>query len=102
MSIASELKKRAGPRVRVRPAPSARSRSGGDSVKMILMPPTSRRLGDVFELARLLVRAGVSVRAAKKAIDELNERRTSYVEAPAVSDFDFWNIILYWLWVKSD
>lgn len=55
---------------------------------MILMPPTSRRLGDVFEFARLLVRAGVSVRAAKKAIDELSERRTSYVEAPAVRDFD--------------
>jgi len=50
---------------------------------MVLMPQPARRLGDAFELARLLVRAGVPVRTAKKAIDDLAAGRTAYVEAPA-------------------
>lgn len=88
MSTVSELKKRAGPRVQIRTAPSGRSSSGGAPVKMILMPPTSRRLGDMFEAARLLVRAGVPVRAARKTIDDLVAGRTAFVEAPSVADYD--------------
>jgi DNA-binding transcriptional regulator YiaG len=87
MSMASQLKKRAGPRVRVRAAPSERSSSGGTLVKLVLMPPTSGRLGDVFEIARLLVRTGVPVRTARKAIDELTIGRTAYVEARSVTDY---------------
>lgn len=52
------------------------------------MPPTSRHLGDVFAIARLLVEAGVSVRAAKKTVDALARGETSYVEAPAVRDYE--------------
>ena len=80
MSIASELKRRAGHPVQTRGAPRGRSNSGAERVKLLLRPPASRHLGDAFELARLLVRAGVSVRAAKKAIDDLASGRTGYVE----------------------
>lgn len=52
------------------------------------MTPTSGRLGDVFEIARLLVRAGVPVRTAKKTIDSLAGGRTAYVEATAVADYE--------------
>jgi DNA-binding transcriptional regulator YiaG len=88
MSMLSELKKRGGPRVKVMAAPSGRSDSGGERVELILMPPTSGRLGDVFEIAHLLVHAGVSVRTAKKTIESLASGRTAYVEAPAVSDYE--------------
>jgi DNA-binding transcriptional regulator YiaG len=54
---------------------------------MILVPPTSRRFGDMFEVARLLVRAGLAVRAAKKVLEELAEGKTAYVEAPSVADY---------------
>lgn len=54
---------------------------------MVLVPPPARRLGDAFEIARLLVRSGVPVRTAKKAIDDLAAGRTAYVEAPAVADY---------------
>jgi len=52
------------------------------------MPPSSGRLGDAFEIARLLVRSGVPVRTARKALDELQGGRTAYVEAPAVADYE--------------
>jgi len=42
----------------------------------------------MFEVARLLVRAGVPVRTAKKAIDDLVAGRTAYAEAPAVTGYD--------------
>ena len=87
MSIVSELKKRAGPRVRTRAAPSGKSNSIGETVRLILMPPASRRLGDVFEVVRLLVRSGVSVRTAKSAIDDLVAGRFAYIDAPAVADY---------------
>lgn len=54
---------------------------------MVLVPSPARRLGDAFEVARLLVRSGVAVRTAKKAIDDLAAGRTAYVEAPAVADY---------------
>jgi DNA-binding transcriptional regulator YiaG len=56
-------------------------------VRLILMPPSSGALGDWFEVARLLTRAGVSVRSAKKAIDELAVGRSAYVEARAIEDY---------------
>jgi DNA-binding transcriptional regulator YiaG len=52
------------------------------------MPPTSGRLGDLFEVARLLVRSGVAVRTAKRATDDLAAGRAAYVEAPADSAYD--------------
>ncbi len=52
------------------------------------MPPASRRLGDVFEIARLLVRSGVAVRTAKSAIDDLVAGRIAFVEALAVAGYD--------------
>lgn len=58
------------------------------SAKLILMPPTSGRLGDMFEIARQLVRAGVTPRTARKVIDQLAEGRIAYVEAPAVADYN--------------
>lgn len=88
MSMLSELKKRGGRWVRVRDAPSGRSGSGGERIETILTPPTSGRLGDVFEIAHLLVDAGVPVRAAKKTIESLAGGQTAFVEAPAVSDYE--------------
>lgn len=88
MSTLSELKKRGGPRVKVRAAPSGRSSSGGEKVELNLVPPTSGRLGDAFEIARLLVRAGVPVRTAKKVVDSLASGLTAYVEAPTVADYE--------------
>ncbi|MPY76692.1 MAG: helix-turn-helix domain-containing protein [Alphaproteobacteria bacterium] len=88
MSTVSELKKRAGRRVQVRDESFGQLNSGGEDIKLLLMPPTSRNLGDMFEIARLLVRAGVSVRAAKKTVDDLAGGRTAYVEAPSVGRYD--------------
>jgi len=73
--------------VRTRAAPSGKSSSIGETVRLILMPPSSRRLGDVFEVIRLLVRSGVSVRTAKSAIDDLVAGRIAYIDAPAVADY---------------
>lgn len=88
MSMASELRKRGGHRVLVRAAPRGRSSSDGEHVNVVLTAPAARRIGDMFEVARLLVRAGVPVRTAKKATDELAVGKTAYVEAPAVADYD--------------
>jgi len=52
------------------------------------MPPASRRLGDLFEVAHALVRAGVPLRTAKSALDALAAGRSAYVEAPALEDFE--------------
>ena len=45
-------------------------------------------LGDGFAVARLLVQAGVSVRLAKKTLDDLAEGKTAVVLAPKVADFE--------------
>jgi DNA-binding transcriptional regulator YiaG len=87
MSIASELKRRAGPLAQVRAARFDQSNSGGERVDLVLKPPRSRRLPDGFEVARLLVRSGVPVRAAKKVVDQLMEGKTAYVVVPAVADY---------------
>lgn len=88
MSIVSELKKRAGHRVRIRAASPDQSSSGGEAVRMLLIPPTSRRLGHLLEVARLLVRTGVTVRTAKKVTDELSAGRVAYVQTPSVTDYE--------------
>jgi DNA-binding transcriptional regulator YiaG len=88
MPIAFELKRRAGRRVQIRAAGSRESNSDGEPVRLILMPPTSRRLGDVFEIVRLLARSGVPLRMAKKTVDDLVAGRTAYVEALTVADYD--------------
>jgi DNA-binding transcriptional regulator YiaG len=51
------------------------------------MPPSLGRLGDAFEIARQLVRAGVSVRGAKKTVDSLVCGNSTFVEAPAVAHY---------------
>jgi DNA-binding transcriptional regulator YiaG len=51
------------------------------------MPPVSHHLGDAFAIARLLVEAGVSVRTAKKTVDDLASGKSAYVAAPAVRDY---------------
>lgn len=86
MSIASELKKRAGPLGRARVAKSNRLNLGGAHKKLILKAPG--QIGDVFEVARLLVRAGVSVRTAKKVVEELAAAKLAHVEAPSIADYD--------------
>jgi hypothetical protein len=55
---------------------------------LILTAAADRPVADVFEVARQLVRAGVSVRAAKKSVDELAGGKLSYVVAPSVMDYD--------------
>lgn len=42
----------------------------------------------MFEVARQLIQSGVSVRAAKKAVDQLVAGEIAYVAAPAVTDYD--------------
>ena len=54
---------------------------------MILVPPTSGNSGDLFEVARLLVRAGISIRAARKAIDDISSGKSAYVEASNVENY---------------
>lgn len=44
-------------------------------------------MGDIFEVARLLVRSGVSVRGAKKAVESLFAGQSAFVAAPSVADF---------------
>lgn len=90
MSIASELRTRAGPRARARAAPPAPSSSGGARVDLILTPttrPPGTQNADAFAVARLLVRAGAPVRTARKAVDDLAAGKTAYVEAPDVADY---------------
>jgi DNA-binding transcriptional regulator YiaG len=72
--------------VRVRAAPPAGSSSGGGRVDLILTP-AAQPPSDAFEVARLLVRAGTSVRTARKAVDDLAAGKTAYVEAPSVTDY---------------
>lgn len=88
MSIVSELKKRAGQRVRVRDAPPSQSYSGAKPVKLVLRPPATGRVGGMFEIARLLRRAGVSVRGAKQAVDSLLRGEAAYVCARHIADYD--------------
>lgn len=88
MSTASELKRRAGPQVRVQAASSNRLSSDGERLKLVLNRIAGRRPRDVFEVARLLVRAGVPVRSAKRAIDDLLMDKVAYVEAASVDDYE--------------
>ena len=44
-------------------------------------------MGNIFEVARLLVRSGVSVRTAKKAVETLLAGQQAFVSAPSVVDF---------------
>jgi DNA-binding transcriptional regulator YiaG len=45
-------------------------------------------LGDGFAVARLLVQAGVSVRIAKKTLEDLAEGKSAFVQAPKVADYE--------------
>ncbi len=101
MSILSELKKRVGSRVRVRAAPSRRSSSAGPRVSLILSRVPERPVGDVFEVARQLVRLGIPLRTAKKTVEELVAGKLSYVEAPAVANYTALKRRLSRQWVAS-
>jgi DNA-binding transcriptional regulator YiaG len=87
MSILSELKRRAGPRVQILDAPPRQSNSSGERVSLVLKPPRSRRVGNLIDVALLLVRSEVPPRVAKEAIERLVEGKTAYVYAPSVVDF---------------
>jgi DNA-binding transcriptional regulator YiaG len=45
-------------------------------------------LGDAFAVARLLVQAGVSVRIAKKTLEDLSAGKSAFVHAPKVASYD--------------
>ena len=87
MSIVSELMRRAGPQVRIRDEPPRPSSSGGKPEQLILSL-TAEHITHAFDIARQLVYAGVSVRTAKKILEDLNEGKTVFVEAPSVADFE--------------
>jgi len=87
MSILSELKRRAGPRVRILAETPGQLSSGGEAVKLLLHPPRSREIDDHFEVARLLVRVRVPKRTAMKVLAELASGRIAYVEASAVPNY---------------
>ncbi len=55
---------------------------------MILLPPASRRLGSLLDVVRLLVDAGLTLRGAKKVVDDLVSGRAAYAEAPHVADYE--------------
>lgn len=74
--------------MQIRAAPYRRSNFGGERADLVLKPTRSRRIDDVFEVARLLVRSGVPARTAKRAIDKLVEGKSAYVAAPTVDDYD--------------
>ncbi len=65
--------------------PSPRS-SEGESLRLLLVPPSKGRLNDLLDVARELVRAGVGKLAAKRAIESLSDRRVASVEATTVPD----------------
>jgi DNA-binding transcriptional regulator YiaG len=73
--------------VRTRAAPSGRSSFGGEHVRLVLTLSPSRRVGDAFEIARILVRAGATPRAAKAAVDDLAQGRKAFVDAPTVAEY---------------
>lgn len=86
MSHASELLKRAGPRVRVRAGDPRPSPSGGKSHRLHLSLAGQSPPQDAFAVARLLVAAGVTLQSAKRALDDLVERRPAVVEARHIHD----------------
>src|SRR3954454_8642820 len=73
MSILSELKRRAGPRVQLLAAGSEQSNSGGVPAKLLLAMAEGRKVSDAFAIAHLLVDVGITPRGARKAIDDLVE-----------------------------
>lgn len=74
--------------MRIRAARPEQLSSSGEFVRLILMPPTSRRLGSLLDVVGELVRAGVTLRTAKKVVEELASGRTAYVEAPRVANYE--------------
>lgn len=87
MSILSELKKRAGPRVSIRAARPVRFNSTSEPPKTILLRATEP-LRQAFETAHLLVERGVPVRTARAAIDDLAAGRPATVELPVSDEMD--------------
>jgi DNA-binding transcriptional regulator YiaG len=86
MSVLSELIRRGGPRVQVRTGTVRRS-SSGERIKVVLAPPKGGPLGNTIEVFRVLVEAGLSVRAAKDVSDRLRDRAPVFVDAPSVENF---------------
>jgi DNA-binding transcriptional regulator YiaG len=73
---------------------SGLSSSSGEAIRLILMPPTSRRFGSIIEAARVLIRAGASTRAARKVVDTLLAGKSAFVIAPNVRDFERFRSLL--------
>lgn len=53
----------------------------------MLSVPAHGGTGRFIEVTRLLIEAGLSVRVAKDASDQLRDRQAVYVDLPAVADF---------------
>jgi DNA-binding transcriptional regulator YiaG len=53
---------------------------------MMLCLQPSRQLGDVFDVARILVRSGFPVRTAKRVVDDLSAHRRAFAWTPAELD----------------
>ena len=54
---------------------------------MILTPVPARRLGKTIDVFRALVESGLSVRAAKTALDRVRDGHAVFVQAPLVDNF---------------
>lgn len=86
MSVLSELKRRAGPRVRIPGAISGPSPSGGVALRLLLQSLDGERPRHPLDVARLLLQAGATGASARQAIETLELRRPVVVEARHVHD----------------
>lgn len=57
-------------------------------MRLLLVPPAKGRFRNAFEIARILVEAGVSVQTAKRKVEDLSQGLRTYVQVPRVEDFD--------------
>jgi DNA-binding transcriptional regulator YiaG len=87
MSILSELKKRAGPRVRIRTVPSKPSISNGVELSLLFAPIKPKQFVDAIAAAYLLVDAGLSPRGARRVVDGVLDNQSIFSVLPNVGDY---------------
>jgi len=83
----SELKKRAGPRVRIRTAPSKPSVLGGVELNLLFAPVKPGKFVDAIAAAHLLVDAGLSPRGARRVVDGVLDGQSIFSVVPNVGDY---------------
>ena len=59
----------------------------GERIKFVV-EPVSRSLGDGLRIAQLLTESGLTLRAAKRVLDDLALGSACFVDAPHVTDFE--------------